>query len=244
MTIIFEIFEDLPRQGPGLNECTRQAYEMLTGLPERPEILDIGCGAGTQTIELARLFPGRITATDVHEPMLDELRRRARAADAADRIVVQNMSMSELTFPDESFDVIWSEGAIFIIGFQEGLKAWRRLLKPGGYMVVSEATWFVEDPPLEVKEFWNSCYPAITQARNNVRMAEEAGYRVVGTFRLPDEGWFDFYRPLGPKLAALRKKYHNNPEALAELAFCEREIEIYDKYHESYGYTFFVLRKA
>lgn len=149
MTIIFEIFEDLPRQGPGLDECTRRAFEMLTGLPERPEILDVGCGAGTQTIALARLSPGRITAVDVHEPMLDELRRRAA----------------------------------------------------------------------------------------------EAGYAVVGTFPLPAEGWFEFYRPLGPKLARLRKKYRHDAEALKEIAFCELEMEIYRKYHAAYGYTFFVLRK-
>ena len=243
MSIIFEIFEDLPRQGPGLNEYTRRAFDMLTDLPERPEILDIGCGAGTQTMELARLCPGRITATDVHEPMLDELRRRSAAAGATDRITPLNMSMSELKFPDESFDAIWCEGAIFIIGFQEGLKSWRRLLKPGGYMIVSEATWFVDDPPTEAKAFWDACYPAITQARNNVRMAEEAGYSVVGTFPLPAEGWFEFYRPLGPKLAAMRQKYQDDEAALTEIALCEREMEIYRKHHTSYGYTFFVLRK-
>lgn len=244
MTILFEIFEDLPRQGPGLDEFTRRAYEMLAGLPERPEILDIGCGSGTQTMELARLSPGRITAVDVHEPMLDTLRRRAAQEGAADRIVPLNMSMSELDFPDDCFDVIWAEGSIFVIGFQEGLRTWRRLLKPGGYMVVSEATWFVEEPPAEAKEFWDSCYPAITQARDNVRMAEEAGYEVVGTFRLPAESWFEFYRPLGPKLEKLRKKYQGDEAALQEIAFCEKEMEVYQKYYASYGYTFFVLKKA
>lgn len=244
MNIIFEIFEDLPRQGPGLDEYTRRAYEMLTGLPKRPEILDVGCGSGAQTMALARLSPGRITATDVYEPMLDTLRRRAAQAGAADRITPLNMSMSELKFPDESFDVIWSEGAIYIIGFQEGLKIWRRLLKPGGYMVVSEATWFVEEPPAEAKAFWDSCYPAITQTRDNVRMAEEAGYKVVGTFPLPAKGWFEFYRPLGPKLEKLRKKYRGDEAALQEIALCEKEMEICQKYHASYGYTFFVLKKA
>jgi ubiquinone/menaquinone biosynthesis C-methylase UbiE len=243
MTIVFEIFEGLPRQGPGDDECTRRAFEMLTDLPAKPEILDVGCGAGTQTIALARLCRGRITATDIYEPFMDELRRRAAAAGVAERVTLMNMPMNELKFPDESFDVIWSEGAIFIIGFEAGLKAWRPLLKPGGYMVVSEATWFVDDPPAEAKAFWDSCYPAITQTRNNVRMAEEAGYTVVGTFPLPAEGWFEFNRPLGPKLALMRKKYAGDAAALAEIAFNEMEIEIFRKYSDAYGYTFFVLRK-
>jgi len=243
MTIIFEIFEDLPRQGPGDDACTRRAFEMLADLPAKPEILDVGCGAGTQTITLARLCRGRITAVDVHEPVLDELQRRAEAAGVAERVVPLNMSMTELDFPDETFDVIWSEGAIFIMGFQPGLVAWRPLLKPGGWLVLSEAVWFCDEPPAEVKAFWDACYPAITDAESNVRMAEEAGYTVVGTFPLPAESWFEFYRPLAPKLARLRRKYAGDAAALSEIAQCEREIEIFHKYPDAYGYQFFVLRK-
>ena len=244
MTIIFEIFEDLPRQGPGNDDATRRAYELLTELPDLPEILDIGCGSGTQTIALSRLCPGRITALDVHEPMLEELRRRAAEAGVDDRVVPLNMSMTELDFPDETFDIIWSEGAIFIMGFQAGLSAWRPLLKPGGWLVVSEAVWFRDDPPVEVKAFWDACYPAITDADANARMAEQAGYDVIDTFPLPAESWFEFYHPLKPKLTKMRRKYANDSAAIAEIEMCEREIEVFHKYPDAYGYQFFVLRKA
>lgn len=244
MRIIFEIFEDLPRQGPGDDASTRRAFEMLTDLPAKPEILDVGCGSGTQTIALARLCRGRITAVDVHEPVLDEVQRRAEAAGVAERVVPLNMSMTELDFPDETFDVIWSEGAIFIMGFRAGLTAWRPLLKPGGWLVVSEAVWFCDDPPAEAKAYWDACYPAITDPDSNGQMAEEAGYVVTGTFPLPAESWFDFYRPLAPKLVTLRRKYAGDAAALSEIAECKREIEVFHKYSGAYGYQFFVLQKT
>jgi len=44
--LFYEIFEDLPRQGAGDQEFTKKTLSMVAGLPENPEILDIGCGMG------------------------------------------------------------------------------------------------------------------------------------------------------------------------------------------------------
>ncbi|NMA09678.1 MAG: class I SAM-dependent methyltransferase, partial [Methanomicrobiales archaeon] len=119
---VFTLHENLPRQGPGSNTCTRKAFSMLTDLSAQPEILDIGCGAGMQTVEVARVCPGcRITAVDVHQPFLDDLARNAASAGVGDRIVPLRASMDDLPFPDGSFDVLWAEGSIFIVGFREGL---------------------------------------------------------------------------------------------------------------------------
>jgi ubiquinone/menaquinone biosynthesis C-methylase UbiE len=244
LDILYEIFGDLPRQGPGDEGSTRRAFAMLKGLPDRPEILDVGCGSGAQTMVLASLCRGRITATDVFPQFIEVVRRKAEAAGAGGRIVPVQMSMMELDFPRESFDVIWSEGAIFIMGFREGLTAWRPLLKRGGYLVVSEAAWFVEDPPAEAQAFWNACYPAITDVASNVRTAEEAGYEVVGTFHLPAQSWWtDFYLALEPKLRAMRRTKADDADVLAEIAICQREIDIFRKYSDVYGYEFFILRK-
>jgi ubiquinone/menaquinone biosynthesis C-methylase UbiE len=244
VSIIFEIFDDLPRQGPGDDASTRRAFQMLTGLPVRPEILDIGCGSGAQTIALAQLCPGRITAIDIHDPFLQKVQQRAEAAGVAERVMPVNMSMTQLDLPNETFDIIWREGAIFITGFREGLAAWRRLLKSGGYLVTSEAAWFCDNPPAAAKEFWDACYPAIANVKTNTRVAEDAGYRVVGTFPLPSESWWtEYYRPLEPKLPALRAKYAHDAAALAELAFVEREIEIHREYSDAYGYEFYILQK-
>ena len=124
----------MPRQGPGSNECTRKAYKLLSNLPPRPNILDVGCGSGMQTLELARISEGQITALDNYQPYLDDLKRRAEAAGLNNRIKTLNGSMFNLPFTDGSFDLIWSEGAIYIIGFKNGLIEWKPLLNRGGFI--------------------------------------------------------------------------------------------------------------
>jgi ubiquinone/menaquinone biosynthesis C-methylase UbiE len=132
--IFFEIHQNLPREGPGRNEYTRKAFEMLPK-SDNPHILDIGCGTGGPTLELARLSKGEVLGVDIHQPYLDELARKAERAGLSDHVKAMKCSMSKMDFPDESFDIIWAEGSIFIIGFERGLKDWRRFLKPNGYLV-------------------------------------------------------------------------------------------------------------
>ncbi|MBN1195439.1 MAG: class I SAM-dependent methyltransferase, partial [Methanomicrobiaceae archaeon] len=231
-------------QGPGSNECTRKAFFMLKNLPERPKILDIGCGAGMQTIELARLCRDcRITAVDIHQPYLDDLDRKARAAGVGERITTLQASMDDLPFEDAAFDVLWAESSIFIVGFGEGLKMWKRLLRPGGYLCVSEAVWFTDQPSPEVAAFWNECYPAITRVPENCAIAESAGYEVVATFPLPASVWWDdYYTPLTLRLPDLKAAAAGNPDAEALVAFSERESEMHREHKEEYGYEFFILR--
>ena len=134
--IFWEIHSGLPREGPGDNESTRKAYRMLKGLPENPRILDIGCGPGMQTIELAKLSSGRIDALDSHQPFLEQLKKSAKKEGVDDIIKTVNGDMFNLSYENSSFDLVWSEGSIFVIGFEKGLREWRRLLTEKGYLVV------------------------------------------------------------------------------------------------------------
>jgi ubiquinone/menaquinone biosynthesis C-methylase UbiE len=244
MSFIFTMHEGLPRQGPGSNECTRKAFSMLKDLPDRPEVLDIGCGSGMQTIELARICPGcRITAVDIHQPFLDDLARRASAAGVGERITTVRASMDDLPFEDAAFDVLWAESSVFIVGFEEGLRMWKRLLRPGGYLCLTEAAWFADEPSPEAAAFWNECYPAIKRAPENCAIAENAGYEVVATFPLPGSVWWDnYYMPLKQRLPDLKKVAAGNPDAESQIAFSEREIGIFREHGDEYGYEFFVLR--
>ena len=114
MDKFLEIYGTLPRAGPGSNELTRRAFRMMEALPSSPRILDVGCGPGMQTIELLRLSDGTVVALDLLPQMLERLEAEADAAGVSDRLVTLEQDMKEMTFPPSSFDVIWSEGAIYL----------------------------------------------------------------------------------------------------------------------------------
>ncbi len=242
MDLFFEIHHDLPREAPGSDACTARALSMTLPLPRDPHILDIGCGPGAQTLVLAKQTGGHVTAIDTHQPFLDDLKRRAERAHLASRIHPQHGDMTALEIGEASFDLIWSEGAIYIMGFREGLQAWRRFLKPGGALAVTEAAWLVDDPPDEARRFWQAAYPAMKHVEENIAILQEAGYSHVGHFTLPESAWWDdYYTPVEHRIAALRKQYQDDAEALAILDEEQREIDLYRKFSPSYGYVFYIM---
>ncbi len=243
MDIFFEIHKDLPREGPGDNRSTQKALALMQNLPYHPQILDIGCGPGLQTLELARRTTGKIVAVDTHQPFLDTLQQRAQAAGLSERISLENASMFALTYQPNSFDALWSEGAIYIIGFEKGLREWRPLLKPGGYVAVTEISWLKPNPPQEVLSYWMADYPDMQSIDANLSRLRAAGYREIDHFTLPTSSWWDdYYTPIQARLPMLRQKYQGDAEAKEILNATEKEIAMYQKYSEWYGYVFYVMQ--
>jgi SAM-dependent methyltransferase len=239
----FELFEGLPRGGPGDDASTRRAWRVLKRVPPAPAILDIGCGPGLQTLELARLSQGTITALDIHQPFLDKLERAAARLGLSGHIRTLNKSMFEMDFPPESFDVVWCEGAIFLLGFEKGLATFQTFLKTGGHMAVTEAVWLKPDPPDEVKELWR-VYPALTTVGENLKTISRAGLRPLADFVLPARSWLDeYYDPMERGIAQLREKYAGNDEALGTFRALQNEIDVFRKFPDFYGYAFFIMRK-
>ncbi|MGD2067013.1 MAG: class I SAM-dependent methyltransferase [Candidatus Bathyarchaeota archaeon] len=237
------IHSGLPREGPGDNESTRRAYRMLKDLPENPRILDVGCGPGMQTIELTKLSDGPIIALDFHEPLLKQLQEAAKKEGVSNRIKAVKGDMFNLEFEDNHFDVIWSEGAIFVIGFEKGLREWKRLLTPKGYVVVSELCWLKDGAPQEAKKYVTQVYPPVKTIEENIEIIENSGYRLVGSFVLPSKSWWDnYYTPIERKLPVLKAKYKDDKEALQVIACEEIEIESFRKYSDYYGYVFYVTQ--
>jgi ubiquinone/menaquinone biosynthesis C-methylase UbiE len=245
MDIFFELHHDLPREAPGDNSSTRKAFSLLSDLSPRPLWLDIGCGPGEQTLVLAQSTDGHIIAVDTHQPFLERLRQNAQEAAVLDKISLLKASMAVLPFGERTFDVIWSEGAIYIIGFTEGLRTWRRFLKPRGYVVVSELAWLQPHPPTEVAAFWETAYPGMRTRDENLAIIRASGYRTVGHFVLPAESWWkNYYTPLEEQIALLREKYHGNVEAHQQLDEAQREIDLHRQYADWYGYVFYVMQRA
>jgi len=243
--IFFEIFEALPRQGPGDEKSTKRAFQKLAELPEHPEILDVGCGTGGQTLVLAKLSAGNITALDFHEPFIKKLERNAVKAGCSDRIRCVVCDMNAIDFPQGSFDVIWCEGAVFGMGFEKALKAWRKLLRPQGYLVVSELVWFKKRAPKEIKDFFAQPCPDMKHYKDIFSLIESSGYKLLDYFLLPSQSWWThYYTPAEKRLASLRRKYKNNPDAQAIFDGFQVEIDMYRKYSDYYGYGFYIMRKT
>ncbi len=244
MNIFWELHSDLPREAPGDMASTAKALSLIPNLPKNPQILDIGCGPGMQTLALAKITKGQIIAIDNHQPYLDELQQRAAQENFSSHIKVQNSSMFSLDFEPESFDLIWSEGAIYIMGFQEGLQSWHRFLKTGGAIAVSELSWLVTNPPEEPLNFWKNAYPAMKNITENITILQNLGYHYINSFTLPESSWWNnYYTPLGGRLNDLQKKYQGNEEANAVLDEEQREIELYRNYSDYYGYVFYLMQK-
>lgn len=244
VTLISKMFEDLPRQGPGSDESTARAASQIPAPPKGGRILDIGCGSGMQTLALARFYPDcTITASDIHQPFLDDLARRAGNEGLDGRIVPHRASMDDLPFEKAVFDIIWSEGSAFIMGLSSALGYWKQFLKPDGYLVVSDCTWFTDSPSGECRDFFDAMCPDMKSEPGTEAVIRDAGYSIVATLRLPDAGWWDhYYSPLTERIPFLKEAHADNGDAQMILRGLEQEMEIHRKYSNEYGYTFFVLK--
>ena len=242
---LFALFEGLPRKGPGSDACTERAYRCIADRVHRPAILDVGCGAGASALPLARLSGGSVVAVDVHPPYLREVRAAAAAAGSGPQITPLRATMDRLPIRGETFDVIWSEGAISAVGFAQGLHSWRPLLKEKGFLAVTELAWFVDEPPAEVRDFFLQGYPAMVTDAVNLRMIREEGYLLQEAFRLPESAWREeYYAPAGRRIREIRDQGNLTPAAEEILALMDLEIAMYDRYSTCYGYVMYVMQKA
>ena len=224
-------------------DFTRMAFQMLPSL-DRPNILDIGCGDGEPTLELARLSDGTVTGIDIEQGQLDKLMMRARERRLQDRVKAVRMSMRNLDFTEEHFDVIWVEGAIWVMGFENGLVEWKKYIKPRGFLVVHEMCWLKPDPPAEISSYWHGLYPGITTADKMIDIIQEYGYVVLGHFKLPDDFWWEgYYEALQNKIVELRERYRGDAQAQNILDSEQSQVDIYHRNMHYYGSAFFVMQK-
>ncbi|AEB10366.1 SAM-dependent methyltransferase [Desulfobacca acetoxidans] len=243
--IFFELYESLPRQGPGNRDCAARALALCRDLPLAPGVLDLGCGVGGQTLHLADLISGSIVALDSHAPSIERLRSTVAVRGLAERIQSIVGDMAEPGLPPASFDLVWSEGALYNIGIEKALRVCSRLLRPGGYLAFTDAVWRKDNPPPEVKASFDADYPAMGRVSDVLAAIERGGFSLIGHFTLPDEAWWeDFYTPMEIRIEELRAKYGADDEALAVLDQLAQEPEMHRKYSDCYAYEFFVARRV
>jgi len=242
--IFFEVYEALPRQGPGNRACAARALSLCGDLPPSPMVLDLGCGVGGQTLHLAELTSGSIVAIDSHAPNIERLNATVTEHGLSQRVCAMVGDMGHPEQSLESFDLIWSEGALYNIGIGNALRICHGLLRPGGYLVFSDAVWRKENPPPEVKASFELDYPTMGWADDVVATIKNYEFELLGHFTLPDEAWWnDFYTPMQHRIKELRGKYDNDAEALSILDQLAQEPEMHRRYSDYYAYEFFVVRR-
>jgi len=244
LSLICEYFSKLDRQGPGSPEVTTKALSFVDNLNDSSLIADIGCGTGGQTMTLAQHARGSITGIDLFPVFIDLFNQNAGKLNLQHRVKGIIGSMDDLPFGDEELDLLWSEGAIYNIGFERGLHEWRPFLKAGGHIAVSDASWFAEERPAEIEQFWMDEYPGIDTIPNKVQQMHKAGYIPIATFVLPENCWTDhFYAPQVDAQEAFLEENADNRSAVAFVENQRHESQLYYKYKDYYGYVFYIGKK-
>ncbi|MDJ0764062.1 MAG: class I SAM-dependent methyltransferase [Myxococcota bacterium] len=244
LELIWEYFSGIPRQGPGSPAETIKALGFIDKLTSDSQIVDLGCGTGGQTMVLAEHTSGFVRGIDLSPGFIDLFNVHAQKWGLQDRARGIVGSMDDLPFQKAELDVIWSEGAIYNIGFNRGLNEWRKYLKAGGYIAVSEASWFTKMRPAEIEQFWMDAYPEIDTIPNKVAQMQNAGYLPIATFVLPETCWTEhFFRPQVSHQKNFLEKHAGNRAAEELMANLRHEAELYRKYKEFYGYVFYIGKK-
>ncbi|MEM9354805.1 MAG: methyltransferase domain-containing protein [Pseudomonadota bacterium] len=243
--LLIDLHRDGRRQGPGSVTDTRRAADLSrlhgkSGL----QIADLGCGTGASTIVLAQELDATINAVDLFPDFLDQLTGRARHEGVAHRIKTHACSMDALPFAESSFDAIWSEGAIYNVGFANGIRMLRRFLKPGGVLAVSELTWLTDQRPQELDAHWAREYPEVDTASAKLAILEQNGYVPLAYFALTKTSWLEhYYRPLQDRFAAFLSRHGHSEAAQAIVASERREIELYERYADFVSYGYYIAQK-
>jgi cyclopropane fatty-acyl-phospholipid synthase-like methyltransferase len=246
LELLVDLHRDTPRQGPGSTAETRKALSFVPLAPgAKLKVADIGCGSGAQTITLAQQLDGQITAIDLFPEFLAELNTTAQKMGLTDKINTLAASMEELPFEKQELDLIWSEGAIYNMGFENGVKSWSPYLKAGGYLAVSEITWLTNARPAEIETYWNTNYPEIATAARKIRILEDQGFSLLGYQVLAPASWItNYYAPLEARCEAFLAKHGHADIARQIVEEQLQEIALYHKFKDYYSYGFYVARKV
>ena len=201
---------------------TRQAFQLIPIMKD-PHILDVGCGSGIPTIELAKMSKGRIIGIDTDQHLLDILAKRIKEEGLLKQVEIKKCSLFDIDFPEETFDIIWAEGSIWIIGFRKGLQVWNPLLKPKGFLVVHDS---------------------IRTFSNELNGSSKLGYKLVNHFELPEDAWLKQYcEPLEIIIKEQSEKAKDNITLKSLLDEYQNEVNIIRKNPKDNMSAFYIFQK-
>lgn len=146
-------------------------------------ILDVGCGPGTLTIDLARVVaPGKVVGVDASEDVLERAREEESTSEVTN-VSFEQANAYALPFADHTFDVVHAHQVLQHLSDPiAAIKEMVRVAKPGGIIAVREAdygsmSWFPQSHGLEE---WNTLYHEVTSAYG---YEADAGRRLLHWFQ-------------------------------------------------------------
>ncbi|MFS4104692.1 class I SAM-dependent methyltransferase [Streptomyces sp. PD-S100-1] len=147
--------------------AANSAAYLLGSLKPHMKVLDIGCGPGTITADLAELVPdGHVTGVDRAPGVLEQARATA-AERGLENVEFAVADVHALDWPDDTFCVVHAHQVLQHVGDPvQALREMRRVTKPGGYVAVRDAdyaamTWYPQVPGLED---WLDLYERVARA--------------------------------------------------------------------------------
>ncbi len=241
---LYEIFYPMPKLAPGTDEATLKALSLVNFGDDHLKVLDIGCGTGTQTLLLAEKLKGEIIALDNHNKFLEILNDKKKNKELTANINTLCMDMHKVNFEDESFDLLWAEGSIYIMGFRQGISMAMKILKKSGYAVFSDMNYLRKDVPQKVSDFFRTEYPGILDVKENLKIIEDSEVQLVDHFVVPASDTFSsYYEPLEKRLAEVQADYRGNSEMQKTINELRYEAELFQMFNDYYGYVFYVMQK-
>jgi ubiquinone/menaquinone biosynthesis C-methylase UbiE len=208
-----------------LLKYTKKAYQLLPKI-RNPLILDVGCGSGVPTIELAKLSKGKIVAIEPNLFLLNKLKKKIKNEGLSGHIITKNQSIFDSNFSGDSFDIIWVEGVLNAIGFVTGLKKFQRILKPDGFLVIHDGIKIVSYKLNKIQNY---------------------GFKLINFFELPQDAWWkEYYQPLEKLLSKLKIKHKNvtNQSDKDIIKKYQTEINMIKQNPKQYISAFYIMQKG
>lgn len=233
MAAFFTLHRDLPREGPGEVADVAWAAALADIAPDA-RMADLGCGPGADIAALLAAAPrGSVRAVEQVPHFVEAA--QARFADD-DRVKLTRGDMAKVTGP---FDFIWSAGAVYFLGVTEALTQWRDVLAPGGAIAFTEICWWTDTPSARARDLWRG-YAPMSNINGVMARIEAAGFDVLGTRRLSDQAWENYYAPLETRLNGLRGDADQELRTVLEAE--AEEIACWRAHRAEFGYLLSVVR--
>ncbi|SDA72784.1 class I SAM-dependent methyltransferase [Methanobrevibacter millerae] len=232
-------FKDLDRLAPGSDESTLNVLNLIDIDKDlKMDILEVGCGTGSDTLILADYFRNStVEAIDLFPHYLKVLNQKIDEKNLGSRVYAYEMDMNDLDFANEEIDLLFCHAGVEIMGFKKALNRWRRVIKPDGFLIVSDLTW-ISSPSRESTDFWKSNYEEIDTIENKITQLEKLGFEYINHYVLDKSEFAEYYSQLNANL----DKIKSDKSAKDFIKQLKKEVNV--SKNEDFSYVYYIMRKS